>query len=469
MTSFDYDLFTIGAGSGGVRASRLAAQQGARVAVAEEDREGGTCVLRGCVPKKLFVLASHYAEDFNDAAGFGWHVGETSFDWPTLRERVQAMLTRLSGVYRRNLNNAGAEIILDRAVVTGPNSVRLVREGRDVTAEKILVASGSWPFLPPNVLGIEHAISSNEMFLLETLPKRMVIVGGGYIAVEFACIMHGLGVDVTLIYRGTEILRGFDLDLRVMLRREMEHKGIKVLIESDVKCIEKEGDGYVVILDRDTEIPTDLVFYATGRLPLTNGLGLETAGVELRENGAIVVDEYSKTTCDSIYAIGDVTDRVNLTPVAIREGIAFVETVFKNNPTKPDYQCIPTAVFSQPPIGTVGITELEALQAGTEYDIYKTHFRTMKHSFVDRDEHMLMKLIVERGTDRVLGCHLIGADAPEMIQMVGIAVRMGATKAQFDATVAVHPTSAEELVTIREPFVPEEGDPRHVRPAAASR
>ncbi|MGF1453771.1 MAG: glutathione-disulfide reductase [Alphaproteobacteria bacterium] len=469
MTSYDYDLFTIGAGSGGVRASRLAAQAGARVAVAEEDREGGTCVLRGCVPKKLLVLASHYTEDFDDAAGFGWHVGETHFDWPTLRDRVQANLTHLSGIYQRNLANAGAQTILDRAVVTGPHSVRLVNQGREITARTILVATGSWPYLPSSVMGIEHAVSSNEMFLLEHLPERLVIVGGGYIAVEFAGIMHGLGVDVTLIYRGTEILRGFDLDLRVMLRREMERKGIKVLIESDVKCIEKTGDGYVVILERDTEIPTDLVLYATGRVPHTQGLGLETAGVEMQNNGAIVVDEYSKTTCDSIYAIGDVTDRVNLTPVAIREGIAFVETVFKDNPTRPDYDCIPTAVFSQPPLGTVGMTDLDVLQAGIEFDIYKTHFRTMKNSFVDRDEHMLMKLIVERNTDRVLGCHLIGPDAPEMIQMVGIAVRMGATKAQFDATVAVHPTSAEELVTIRERFVPEEGDPRHRRTTAAGR
>ncbi len=456
MTSFDYDLFTIGAGSGGVRASRLAAQTGAKVAVAEEDREGGTCVLRGCVPKKLFVLASHYTEDFEDAAGFGWSVPEPGFDWSTLRERVQATLTRLSGIYRRNLNAAGAEIILDRAVIKDPHTIHLVKEGRDVTARNILVATGSWPYLPESVIGIEHAVSSNEMFLLDELPNRMVIVGGGYIAVEFAGIMHGLGVDVTLIYRGTEILRGFDLDLRVMLRREMERKGIKVLIESDVKCIEKEGDAYSVVLERDTEIPADLVLYATGRLPYTKGLGLENAGVKLGDRGEILVDEYSKSSCDSIYAIGDVTDRVTLTPVAIREGIAFAETVFKDNPTEPDYSCIPTAVFSQPPIGTVGLTELEVIQQGFDYDIYKTHFRTLKHSFIDRDEHMLMKLIVDRATDRVLGCHIIGQDAPEMIQMVGIAVRMGATKAQFDATVAVHPTSAEELVTIREPFQPED-------------
>ncbi len=467
MSEYDYDLFTLGAGSGGVRASRLAAMTGARVAVAEEDREGGTCVLRGCVPKKMFVLASHYAEDFVDAGGFGWAVGAREFDWPTLRDRVQAELTRLSGIYRRNLKSAGVETIPDRAIIKGPNTVHLVREGRDVTARHILVATGSWPYLPERVLGIEHAVSSNEMFLLDKLPERLVIVGGGYIAVEFAGIMHGLGVDVTLIYRGTEILRGFDLDLRVMLRRQMEHKGIKVLIESDVKCIEKTGNGYTVILERDNEIPADLVFYATGRLPNTQGLGLETAGVELDEVGAIKVDQYSKSSCDSIHAIGDVTNRVNLTPVAIREGIAFVETVFKNNPTTPDYECIPTAVFSQPPIGTVGMTELEALQAGIEFDIYKTTFRTLKNAFVDRDEQMLMKLIVERATQKVLGCHIMGSDAPEMIQMVGIAVKLGATKAQFDATVAVHPTSAEELVTMRERFMPEEGDPRHFRPLAA--
>ncbi len=462
MSEFDYDLFTIGAGSGGVRASRLAAQTGAKVAVAEEDREGGTCVLRGCVPKKLFVLSSHYSEDFEDAAHYGWTVPPAKFDWPTLRDGVQTELTRLSGIYRRNLRRAGAEIILDRAVIKGPNTVHLVRENRDVTARTILVAAGSWPFMPQDVDGIEHAVSSNEMFLLEKLPERIVVVGGGYIAVEFAGIMNGLGVNTTLVYRGAEILRGFDIDMRAHLRRDMEKKGIRVLIESQIKCIEPNNSGYTVIMERDNEIETDLVLYATGRRPKTDGLGLETAGVELGPVGEIKVDEYSRTTCSSIYAIGDVTDRVNLTPVAIREGIAFVETVFKNNPTAVDYTNIPTAVFSQPPIGTVGMDELQVIQTGRPYDVYKTTFRAMKHSFAQREEYMLMKLLVDQETDKVLGCHIIGADAPEMIQMVGIAVKMGATKAQFDATVAVHPTSAEELVTIREKYVPEEGE--HARP-----
>ncbi len=455
MSAFDYDLFTIGAGSGGVRASRLAAATGAKVAVAEEDREGGTCVLRGCVPKKLFVYASHYREDFEDAAEFGWTVPPAEFDWPSLRDKVQADVNRISGVYRRNLKGAGADIIYDRAVIKGPNTVHLVKENRDVSARTILVATGARPFLPDDVMGIEHAKSSDDMFLLDKLPEKMVIVGGGYIAVEFAGIMNGLGVDVTLVYRGAEILRGFDLDLRTLLRRQMERKGIRVLIESQVKCIEPEGDGYVVILTNEGEIPTDMVLYAAGRRPNTEGLGLETAGVEQGPIGQILVDDYSKTSCDSIYAIGDVTDRMNLTPVAIREGIAFTETVFKNNPTKMDYGCIPTAVFSQPPIGTVGLTEEEALLQKIDHDIYKAYFRTMKNAYAERDEYMLMKLVVEQGTEKVLGVHIIGPEAGEMIQMLGIAVKMGLTKQQVDATVAVHPTSAEEIVTIRDKYEPE--------------
>ncbi len=461
MSDFDYDLFTIGAGSGGVRASRLAAQAGARVAVAEEDREGGTCVLRGCVPKKFLVYASHYAEDFEDASGFGWSAPERTLDWPFLRDRIETDVNRISRVYQRNLRAAGAEVFHERAVVTGAHSVRLQSSGREITAERILVAVGSHPHMPEDVLGIEHALSSDDMFKLPEVPKRIVIVGGGYIAVEFAGIMNGLGADVTLVYRGTEILRGFDLDMRINLRRDMEKKGIRVLIESDVKCIEKEADGYLVIMKNEAEVESDAVLYATGRRPNTTGLGLETAGVDLDATGAVRTDAYFQSSCPSIYAIGDVIEGgMNLTPVAIREGICFVETVFKNNPTKMDYDAIPTAVFSQPPIGTVGMTELEVIEKGIKHDIYKAYFRAMKHAFVDKDEHILMKLIVECETDKVLGVHIIGVDAPEMIQMVGIAVKHGITKAQFDATVAVHPTAAEEIVTIREPYVPDEEQSR---------
>ncbi|NWG46558.1 MAG: glutathione-disulfide reductase [Alphaproteobacteria bacterium] len=456
MTEYDYDLFTIGAGSGGVRATRMSAQFGARVAVAEEDRPGGTCVLRGCVPKKLLVYASAYPEEMADAPAYGWSAGEMTLDWPRLRDAVQAETERLSRIYRRNLGLAGAEIFDDRAILKDPHTVHLVKADRDVTARHILVAVGAWPFLPQGVPGIEHAISSNEIFHLETLPERAVIVGGGYIAVEFAGILNGLGVDVTLLYRGAEILRGFDLDLRALLVREMAAKGIKIQIETNVKAIEKTGRGLTVVLERNNEIETDLVLYATGRRPKTEGLGCEAAGVRLDRAGAIIVDAYSKSSVDSIHAIGDVTNRKNLTPVAIREGICLAETLFNNRPMAMDYADVPTAVFSQPPLGTVGLTEAEARAAGHDVDIYKTRFRTMKHSFAGRDEHMFFKLVVDARTDRVLGCHILGHEAGEMIQIAGIAVKMGATKAQFDATCAVHPTAAEELVTIREKYVPME-------------
>ena len=455
MAEYDYDLFTIGAGSGGVRASRMAAQYGARVAVAEEHKPGGTCVIRGCVPKKLFVYASEFAEAFEEAKGFGWELGGARFDWPSLRDKVQGEVERLSKIYRRNLGLAGAELFDDRAILKDAHTVHLVKEKRDVTAAHILIATGAWPFLP-DIPGIEHAVSSNEMFHLETLPERAIVVGGGYIAVEFAGILHGLGVDTTLVYRGAEILRGFDLDLRTSLHEQMKARGLKVRIESDIKCLEKGAEGLRAVLQDETEIPADLVLYATGRKPKIDGLGLEKAGVAVSEKGAIQVDEYSRTNVPHIYAIGDVTDRMNLTPIAIREGIAFAETVFNNNPQAMDYHAVPTAVFSQPPIGTVGLTEEEARSSGYAVDIYKSHFRPMKTAFAEGADHMLMKLVVDAETDRVLGCHILGADAGEMIQMVGIAVKMGATKAQFDATVAVHPTAAEELVTMREKFVAEE-------------
>jgi len=461
MPQFDYDLFTIGAGSGGVRASRLAAMTGARVAVAEEHKPGGTCVVRGCIPKKLFVFASSFADDFEDVGAYGWTLGDTHFDWPRLRDNVQAEVNRLARAYERNLKIAGGELINDRAVLKGPHTVHLVGENRDVTAEKILVATGGWPHMPEDVMGIEHAVSSNEMFLLDKLPERLVVVGGGYIAVEFANIMNGLGVDVTLLYRGAEILRGFDLDLRVMVRQQMEAKGIRVAIETDVKCIEKEGDGFLVISKTEREFPCDLVLYATGRRPNTAGLGLEAAGVALDDHGAVKVDKYFGTSTPSIFAIGDVTDRMALTPIALREGICFAETHFNNNPTEMDYVNVPTAVFAQPPIGTVGMSEDDARAEGYKLDIYKTSFRAMRHSFADRDEQTFMKLVVDAKTDRVLGAHIMGHEAGEMIQMLGIAVKMGVTKAQIDATVAVHPTAAEELVTLREKYVEEDVEVDH--------
>ncbi|MCP5433600.1 MAG: glutathione-disulfide reductase [Alphaproteobacteria bacterium] len=454
MSEFDYDLFTIGAGSGGVRASRLAAQTGAKVAVAEEDRPGGTCVLRGCVPKKLLVHASHFPDEAADAAAFGWTVPAPALDWSTLRDNVQAETARLSKIYHRNLSLAGAELIAERARLKGPHTVHLERSGRDVTARHILIATGSWPHLPADVPGIEHALTSNDMFTLDRLPERIAIVGGGYIAVEFAGILNGLGVKTTLVYRGAEILRGFDLDLRVMLAHEMEAKGIEILLETNVEGIVKHEKGLTLVCERGKELEVDAVLYATGRRPKTERLGLDAAGVATDKTGAIEVDAYSQSSVPSIYAIGDATNRMNLTPVAIREGIAFVETVFKGHPTAMDYEGVPTAVFSQPPIGTVGLAEAAARAAGHKVDIYRTSFRTMKHAFAGREEHMLMKLVVDGETDRVLGCHIMGHEAGELIQIAGIALKARATKAEFDATCAVHPTAAEELVTIREKYVP---------------
>jgi len=468
MSDFDYDLFTIGAGSGGVRASRMAAQYGARVAVAEEYRPGGTCVIRGCVPKILFAYASHFAEEFEDAANFGWTVGETRFDWKALVANKDSEIDRLSRIYQRNLRNAGAELIDSRAVVRGPHTVYLEAEDREVTAKHILVAVGAWPAFPDNVIGVEHAISSNEIFHLEALPERIVIVGGGYIAVEFAGIMNGLGVETTMLYRGAEPLRGFDLDIRTTLCREMAEKGVRVLTEMDVKSIEKTGDGLLVVARNEAEFETDMVLYATGRHPMTKGLGLETAGVKLDAVGAVIVDEYSRSSCESLYAVGDVTNRMNLTPVAIREGAAIAETLFNDNPTSVDYRDVPTAVFSQPAVGTVGLTEHEARDRhGDAIDIYKAYFRSLKHTITGRQEHMLMKLVVHQKTDKVLGVHLIGPDAPEVIQLAAVAVKMGATKKQFDDTVAVHPSAAEELVTLREKYVPQEMEVSHGAQRAA--
>lgn len=449
MASFDYDLFVIGAGSGGVRAARIAAKHGAKVAVAEESRVGGTCVIRGCVPKKLLVYASKFAEDFEDAVGFGWTSAKISFDWATLIANKDREIDRLNLAYIRNLEAAGAELIMERAELADRHTLRLA-SGRTVTAKYILIATGAAPFIPDHLPGHELAISSNEAFHLERLPSRIVIVGGGYIAVEFAGIFSGLGVETILIYRGEQILRGFDNDLRDHLAAEMEKKGIEIRTDSDIAKIERSGTGVRVTLTDDAAFGAGQIMFATGRLPHVVNLGLENAGVELTPHYAVKVDDYSRTTMDNIYAIGDVTNRVNLTPVAIRDGHAFADTVFGGKDIKIDHAMIPTAVFSQPEIGTVGLTEEQARARHKAVDIYKSSFKPMKHTLSGRDERMLMKLVVDTETDRVLGAHICGPDAGEMAQLLGIAVRVGAKKADFDATMAVHPTAAEELVTLRD-------------------
>ncbi len=453
MAEYDYDLITIGGGSGGVRASRFSAQRyGKKVAVIENLRIGGTCVMRGCVPKKLLVYGSHFSDHFEDAEGFGWSVGESRHDWAKLIAAKTKELNRLEDVYHRLLREAGVDEITGTGKLVDAHTVEV--EGKTYTAEHILIATGGWPKLP-DVPGIEHAITSNEALDLECLPERIVIVGGGYIAVEFAGIFAGLGAEVTVIIRAENILRGFDQTMREALRDEMAKRGINVLSECQVKSIEKTDSGYSLRLDQVDFLETDLVMYATGRGPNTKGIGLEEVGVEMDKNGAIVVDEYSKTNIDNIYAIGDVTDRIQLTPVALAEGMAFARTVFAGEPTSMSYENVPSAVFSQPPIGTVGLTEADARK---DHDvlIFQSRFRPMKHTLSGRDEHSVMKLIVDKKTDRVLGAHMIGDDAPEIIQGIGIAVKAGATKADFDATIGIHPTAAEEFVTMREPLRDEE-------------
>lgn len=453
MTKFDYDLFTIGAGSGGVRASRLAASFGARVGVAEEYRVGGTCVIRGCVPKKFLVYASEYGHGFEHAKGYGWRAEGVSFDWSKLIENKDNEIDRLNGIYIRNLKNAGAEIIQDRAILKDEHTVHLTNENRDVTAEKILIATGGAPWVDESVPGHELGITSNEAFHLEKLPRHVVVAGGGYIAIEFACIFRGLGCEVCLVYRGEDILRYFDTDISVQVHRELQRQGIRVVTQAVFEKIEAlGGDEKRVHLSTGVHIDTDCIFWAVGRKPATSGLGLENAGVELNRNGAVIVDDYSKSSVDNIFAVGDVTDRVNLTPVAIREGAAFAETCFNNNPQKVDYTFIPKAVFSQPPVGSVGYAEHEARREFKNIDIYKTDFRAMKHTLTGSEERVMMKLVVDGDTDRVLGCHIVGDEAGEMIQCVAIAVKAGCTKAQFDETVALHPTIAEELVTMKEKY-----------------
>ncbi|HET7408741.1 MAG TPA: glutathione-disulfide reductase [Paracoccaceae bacterium] len=449
MTEFDHDLFVIGGGSGGVRAARIAAQHGARVAIAEEYRYGGTCVIRGCVPKKLMVYASLYSELFEDAEGFGWTVAERRFDWGRFRAAMDRELDRLEAAYVRNLDAAGVEVHRTRATIADPHSVRLEADGRTVSAKHILIATGGRPFVP-DFEGCEHAITSNEMFKLEEKPRRIVIVGGGYIACEFACIMNGLGSTVTQLYRGPMILRGFDDEVRRHVADEAQRKGVDIRCGADVAAIRKEADCFRVICTDEFEIEADQVLYATGRHPNTSGLGLEDAGVKPGTKGEVTVDEWSQTSVPSIYAVGDVTDRVALTPVAIREGHAFADTVFGATPTKADHALVPTAVFTQPEIGTIGPGE-EKAREDHDITVYASTFRPMQATLSGRDERMLMKMIVEKGTERVLAVHIVGHGAAEMIQMAGVAVKMGATKADFDRTVAVHPTAAEELVTMRTP------------------
>lgn len=452
MTDFDYDLFVIGGGSGGVRAARVSASLGRRVAIAEEYRFGGTCVIRGCVPKKLFVYASQFPEHFEDSAGYGWTVGETSFDWKTLVSNKDKEIARLEGLYRRGLENAGAEIIESRAVIEGPNTVRIVKDGRTVTARYILIATGGRPNPHHALPGSEHAITSNEAFDLEKLPKSILIAGGGYIAVEFANIFHGLGVETTLMYRGLEILGRFDMDLRRGLHKAMVDKGIDILTQTTSSGIEKRSDGMLEVkLSGGGSKVVESVMLAVGRTPNTEGLGLEKAGVEVGPVGEIVVDQYSRTNVESIYALGDVTNRVQLTPVAIHEAMCFVDTVFRDKPTVPDHEAIPTAVFSQPEIGTVGLSEDEAAKTYEELEIYRAEFRPMRHTLSGRQEKMIMKLVVDAGTRRVLGAHVLGVDAGEMAQLLGIAVKARLTKDDFDATMAVHPSAAEELVTMYQP------------------
>jgi glutathione reductase (NADPH) len=451
LARFDYDLFVIGAGSGGVRAARLAAISGARVAVAEESRVGGTCVIRGCIPKKFMVYASEFSYHFKSSGDYGWSPGDARFDWPTFLERKDVEIARLSGLYVANLENAGAELIHSRAIIVDPHTIELA-DGRRVAAGRVLVATGAWPTLPEEVEGVEHAITSNEAFHLESLPKSIVIAGGGYIAVEFAGIFNGLGVETTLVYRGPMILRGFDDDVRAHLTREMERRGVKIIAGSRQTRLEKTSSGVRSHLSSGQAIDSDITLFATGRAPNTTGLGLEAAGVTLNERGAVMVDEFSRSSVENIWAVGDVTDRINLTPVAIREAAAFANTEFYERPTRFDHENVASAVFSQPPVGAVGLSEAEARRGGRKVAIYCSSFRPMKVTLFGGEEHMMTKLVVDAETDQILGCHVVGPDAPEIIQMAAIALKMGATKAEWDDTCAVHPTAAEELVTMREPI-----------------
>jgi glutathione reductase (NADPH) len=461
MAEFDVDLFVIGGGSGGVRAARIAAGHGARVMVAEEYRMGGTCVIRGCVPKKLFVLGSHVHHEIADAAGFGWTIPSATFDWPTLIANKDKEIARLEGIYTTNVEKSGARVVKTRAVFEDAHTLRL-QTGEAVKAKYVLIATGGAPNHGAAIPGIEHVISSNEVFHLPELPRRIVIQGGGYIALEFAGIFAGFGSDVTVIYRGDNILRGFDEDVRTHLRAEMEKQGITILTGCTVDKVDKHGKEFTSHLSNGSSVASDRVMFAIGRHPNIANLGLEKAGVAINPNdGGIAVDGFCRTSAPNIYAIGDVTHRLNLTPVAIREGHAFADTVFGKRSVQVDHTDIPTAVFSQPEVGTVGLTEAQARAQFSRVDIYKADFRPIKATMSGRDTRVLMKLVVDGATDRVVGCHIVGDGAAEIVQAVGIAVKMKATKADFDATFALHPTAAEELVTMRTPTA------RYVREAAA--
>ncbi len=446
--TFDYDLFVIGAGSGGVRAARISAGHGAKVAIAEEYRVGGTCVIRGCVPKKLLVYGSHFAEDLADARRFGWEIGEPIFNWATLRDNVAAEVSRLEGLYTQTLGNNHVDSFIERAVVIGPNTVRL-DSGREITAKYILIATGAWP-ATPGVPGAEYGISSNEVFDLAALPKRAVIAGAGYIANEFAGIFNEFGVDVTLVTRGDKMLRGYDVEIVDKLLGISREKGIDIRFNFPFKSVTKQDDGSLRIDGGDSGvIETDLLMFAIGRVPKTEGLGLEAVGVALDKDGAVIVGDDNRSNIASIYAVGDVTNRVQLTPIAIREGHAFADGVFGGSSRVIDYTNIPSAVFSNPPLAGVGLTEEQARADYKDVMIYKSDFRAMKNVLAGRNERALYKMVVDGATDRVLGLHMIGPDAPEILQAAAIAVKAGLTKADFDETVALHPSMAEELVLLK--------------------
>lgn len=451
MNQFDFDLFVIGGGSGGVRAGRVAASLGKKVGVAEKSRFGGTCVIRGCVPKKLMVYASHFAKHFEDAAGYGWQVDGYSFDWSKLVAAKEKEITRLEGLYRKGLENNNAEIFDTRAVVTGTNSVRLVSQDREVTAENILIAVGGRPNPMPEVAGHEHCIVSDDVFDLPELPESMIVLGAGYIALEFACIFAQLGTRITVVYRGEEIMRGFDGDVRRHVHEEMVKKGVLFEFGATIASVEREGDARKITLSNGKQLIADQVLLAAGRKANTDLLGLEAAGVATEWDGRVAVNEYSQTNVPSIHAVGDVTDRVNLTPVAIHEAMCLIETLYKDNPTAPDHELVPTAMFTQPEVGVVGMSEEDACEKHGDLTVFKAVFRPMKYILPGREEKMLMKIIVQTATDKVLGVHIVGPDSGEMAQLLGISLKIGATKADFDRTMAVHPTAAEELVTLYQP------------------
>ncbi|HEX6639400.1 MAG TPA: glutathione-disulfide reductase [Steroidobacteraceae bacterium] len=445
----DYDLIVIGAGSGGVRAARIASLAGAKVAIAEEYRVGGTCVIRGCVPKKLLVFGADYQQLLADAPGYGWTV-QSSFSWPTLRDRVQAEVTRLSGIYTSNLARAGVTTFEERAELVDGHRVKLRKSGSEITAERILIATGGRPYLPEGLPGLELGITSNEAFHLPELPRRALIVGGGYIALEFANIFNGLGSETRIVHRGDQMLRGFDQDLRAHMHIEAERSGVRLTMKATITKLEKSGGAIRATLSTGEKVDTDVVLFAIGRHPNTAGLGLEHVGVKLDAEGAVVVDQYSKSSVENIYAIGDVTNRMNLTPVAIRDGHAFADTVYNKRPTPVDHATVPSAVFGRPPVGTVGLTESDARRSFKSIDIYRTNFRPMRTVFAGNETRTLMKLVVDGESDRVLGVHIAGDDAAEMIQLAAIAVKAGVTKKQWDSTMALHPTAAEEIVLMRE-------------------